>query len=57
MDCEPIEIDGELYHARDGVALTDPDNGEVIPYYICICHAFCEYECVCGAWYHNPKIF
>jgi hypothetical protein len=55
-DYEPIDIDGKLYHAMDGVALTDPDNGEVIPYHICICHAYDESECVCGAWYYPlPK--
>lgn len=49
MDDEPIEVGGILYHARDGVALTD-ENGDMVPADICICFAHNEYECVCGAW-------
>jgi len=56
MDIEPIDIDGRLYHARDGQLLTDPDNNEPIPYHICICFAKGSFECVCGAWdYSIPE--
>lgn len=49
MDMEPIEIDGILYHARDGELLRE-ENGDPIPAHVCICWAHNEYECVCGAW-------
>lgn len=50
MDDKPIEIEGRLYHARDGVVLVDPEGGEPIPYHICICFARDSADCVCGAW-------
>lgn len=49
MDDDPIEIDGILYHARDGELLRE-ENGDPIPADICLCWAHSANECVCGAW-------
>ena len=49
MDMEPIEIDGILYHARDGELLRE-ENGDPIPAHFCLCFALDKYECACGAW-------
>lgn len=46
---DTIEIDGQLYHARDGEPLRE-DDGSLIPAHICLCFAHDEYECGCGAW-------
>lgn len=40
------------YHKDfDGNFILD-ENDEMIPMYICICAAWSENECVCGAWYY-----
>lgn len=48
---EFITIGGKDYHADyNGQLLLDPDTGQPIESYICICAAWNSSECVCGAW-------
>ena len=50
---ETITIEGKNYHAEeiDGVLIPfTNERGEFIPKSVCLCHAYSDNECVCGAW-------
>ena len=43
------EVNGQMYHFRDGQPLLD-ESGQMIECYICLCAAYAPEECSCGAW-------
>jgi len=43
------EVNGQMYHFRDGKPLLD-ERGQMIEAYLCLCFARSETECSCGAW-------
>ena len=44
------EVNGQMYHFRDGQPLLDESSGQMIECYICLCAAHSASECSCGAW-------
>jgi len=45
-----IYIDDKQYHANDDGTLYLDEYGELVLSYICLCAAYSDSECCCGAW-------
>lgn len=43
-------MENDLYHKDEYDKYILDEYGEKIPNYICICAAYSDVECVCGAW-------